>query len=165
MALNREDIQKMPIKRLRLLDISDPADEAIVQALIKEKLAEQPIVGSPARAKPHATDNLTPETEAILQKQIDAQNASKKAHALADEVVEAPGPVAPLASELEAPLSHPADAQAEADAEAKLALLEAERAALVEAEKVPFVPEVKEEAPVVEPVVPVTKHTRKGGKK
>lgn len=131
MALNREDIQKMTVQRLRLLDISDPEDEKVVQDLISEKLAAQPFVGEPARAKPHATDNLTPETEAILQTKIDAQNANRKARVLGLEVDEEDGPDVVV----EVP-----GIENEADIEANLAQLQAEKAALEAAAKEPFVP-------------------------
>lgn len=125
MALKREDIEKMSVKRLRLLDINEPEDETLVQQLIQEKLAEQPLVGSPARAAAHATDNLTPETEALLQAQIDARNAAQKA-----------ARTAPVLHDAEA-----ADQQREDEVADRLAELEAEKAKLDAASQEPFVPE------------------------
>jgi hypothetical protein len=134
MALTREDIEKMSVKRLRQLDISEPADEKLVQDLIQEKLSAQGIVGAPARAAAHATDNLTPETEAILQAQIDKQNAARKA-----------ARTAPI-------LDHEAaDQQREDEVAQKLAELEAEKAQLDAASQTPFVPEAPEPGPLPEP--------------
>lgn len=82
----KDDLRQMTDRQLRLIDINSVDDERIIQEVINERVAENPI-----HIDIHTnTDIRTPEDEAIVQAELDAKREEKRARMLSNVTPESP---------------------------------------------------------------------------
>ena len=76
--MNIQELEAMPLSRLRNVDIRTVAEEAMVQSVINAKLAAQPVPIEQVPLPSSATDYMTIEKEHELQAKIDAVNEENR---------------------------------------------------------------------------------------
>lgn len=73
---SRTQLRRLPLERLRLVDVHNPEEEKLLQEVVDEKLADKPVPGDVNRLD--VPDIKTPEEEAKWQKIIDARALAAK---------------------------------------------------------------------------------------
>ena len=61
-----------------MVDIEDMDEEQLVQEVINQKIANQPLSRDDSESISYNTDDMTPQKEAELQTKIDSQKQTKK---------------------------------------------------------------------------------------
>ncbi len=96
MPYTEDQLMRMPMKYLKQLDIQNVEQEQMVQRVLNTRLRNMP---SPVaiHIPTHVTDNLTVETEKVLQARIDKVRSKVKKHisSQGDEGEEVSDPVVP----------------------------------------------------------------------